>query len=227
MRGGGDGGESMKLAACLVGSFLIMGCSGSTAQVSAADTFVGSDDASSAGDVNVPDAAADTSPPSSGDGELADAGPPPSVDASDGAMIDAGSPPSSGDANIDAPVPVDATPPGDGGPTCTPTDDKVACEFGYFTVQEYSRGIADDGCGSYYNCSASHCGVRVPGTQDAGPGVGPDDPWPCATAGVTGWEYECDLGVQVQPAGCVMTGDHQIMCCPIPKDGQPFSKVIY
>lgn len=218
----------MKPAALLVGSLLIMGCSGSTAQISQADSVGGGDAAttidSATSEVGV-DAATSDAHQTIGE----DAGKP-IVDA---AAIDSGSPPivdANGPPTADSSPPiVDASPPPpvDAGPSCTPIDDKVACEFGFFTTGAYSRGIADDGCGSYYNCSAAHCGVRVPGSQDAGAGVGPDDPWPCAAAGFTGWQYECDLGEQVKPAGCVMTGDHQVMCCPIPTNGQPFSKVIY
>lgn len=219
----------MKRVALLVASLLV-GCSGSTAQISQAESLGGKDAASTVDSAtsepgSAPDAATSDAEHTSNDdaGEpVADAG---MIDSGSTPIVDASPPPTdSSHPVIDAspPPPVDSGP-----PACVQTDDKTACEFGFFTTGAYSRGVADDGCGSYYNCSAAHCGVRVPGSQDAGPGVGPDDPWPCTTASFTGWQYECDLGIQVQPAGCVMTGDHQIMCCPIPKDGQPFSKVIY
>lgn len=223
----------MKPLAFVAVALLLTGCSGSTAQISQAETFTGENDASttsSGGGGRDDGSAPDAQPPSDGDADD------PTVDASHANQVDSGSTPVA-DASADVLTPVDASPPPsdaagpgdaavpvDAGPICTPIDDKTACRFNTSQLNEYSHGIADDGCGSYYNCSASYCGVRVVGSSDAGPD--PNAPYPCATAAFTGWEYECYVAAQVKPAACVAL-DKGIMCCPIPADGQPFSKVIY
>lgn len=225
-----SGGHDMQLRFAFL--VVLVGCSGSTAQISEAQTF-GGEDAATTIDGAIGVGRVDAASPADAEPTRAEDAGAPRVDAG---ANDAGSLPVV-DASVDAPAAVDATPPTldaagpldaaapvDAGPTCTPIADKTACRFNTSQLNEYSHGIADDGCGSYYDCSASYCGVRVVGTSDAGPD--PNAPYPCATASFTGWEYECYIAAQVTPTACVAL-EKGIMCCPIPKNGQPFSKVIY
>lgn len=214
----------MKLVALLVGSLLV-GCSGSTAQISQADSLASGTDAAtedgatSSGDVGAHDAGPDT-------GEPSDAGEP-AADANDAGVIDSGSPPIA-DASIDVIVAPDASPPPPvdaGPPACIQIDGKVACQFGGQTQGAYSNGIADDGCGSYYDCRATACGSNSNGPNDAG--LPPNDPVKCTAGNVAGWKYTCKLGPDLMPSACTNMTDPEAWCCPIPKDGKPFSEVFF
>lgn len=232
--------SSLRFAVVLV----LIGCSGSAGDIALKDPFVGGNDAATidgsatdASNVGAPDASHDAEPPPSTDaGE-------PEADASDAGVVDTGVPPvvDSGpdvdappDASnpVDASAPVDAAPPVDSGPVdsgpvCVQTPDKTACKyFGSGATGMYSTGIADDGCGSYYNCHAATCGARSNGPNDAG--LAPTGPVSCLAGTVPGWEYSCLTAPDLIPAECVsISTTTALYCCPIPKDGQPFSKVIF
>lgn len=223
----------MKFVALLAGALLVSGCSGSPGDVALKDTFIDTGDAATVLDSSATDAgnvgASDANPEA---GE-------PAADASDAGVFDTGSPPivdassdAGGDASSDASKPVDAAPPVDAaspvdsGPPCVQTPDKTACEFGVFQTGAYSTGIADDGCGSYYNCHAATCGARSNGPNDAG--LAPSGPVSCLAGTVPGWEYGCSIGPNLMPAECVsLSATSALYCCPIPKDGLPFSQVIF
>lgn len=218
----------MKLVALLLASLVVAGCSGSIAQISQADTrgdnadAATHDAATSSGDVGVSDAGLDAQHPSDDAGGLA-------ADASDDSMVDSGSPPIA-DASIDVIAAPDATPPppvDSGPPACVQTPDKTACKYyGSGATGMYSTGIADDGCGSYYDCHAETCGVHSNGPNDAG--LTPGDPAPCSAGGVDGWKYSCSFAPEIMPAACVsLSATVLLYCCPIPKDGKPFSEVLF
>lgn len=226
--------SSFRFAVVLV----LVGCSGSAGDIALKDTFVGANDAATvldssttdAGNVGASDASPDAEPPSTDAAE-------PAADASDAGVVDTGLPPvvdagpdvdAPPDASkpVDASPPIDAAPPVDSGPVCVQTPDKTACQFGVHTTGAYSTGIADDGCGSYYNCHAATCGARSNGPNDAG--LAPTGPVSCLAGTVPGWEYSCFIGPDLMPAECVsLSTTTALYCCPIPKDGQPFSKVIF
>lgn len=215
--------SSLRIAVLLV----LVGCGGSSADIPLADTFVAKDAATAGeGGSNSGEVGADAATPDADPASTDDAGDPGSD------VADASSPPIA-DAAVDVvtahdasqPV-VDAAPPpfDSGPPACVPTDDKTACDFGGHTQGAYSSGIADDGCGSYYNCHAQTCGAKSNGPNDAG--LPPTDQVKCAAGSVAGWEYSCVGSPDLMPSECV-TVKAGVWCCPIPKNGKPFSEVLF